>query len=31
MIGKLLIANRGEITCRIMRTAQKMGVRTVAV
>ncbi len=31
MIQKLLIANRGEIACRIMRTAQRMGVATVAV
>ena len=29
--GKLLIANRGEIACRIIRTAQRMGIRTVAV
>ncbi len=28
---KLLIANRGEIACRIMRTATRMGLRTVAV
>ena len=28
---KLLIANRGEIACRIMRTAKRMGIRTVAV
>ncbi|KAI9489233.1 carbamoyl-phosphate synthase L chain, ATP binding domain-containing protein [Zychaea mexicana] len=28
---KLLIANRGEIACRIIKTAHKMGVRTVAV
>jgi 3-methylcrotonyl-CoA carboxylase alpha subunit len=31
MIQKLLIANRGEIACRIIRTARKMGIRTVAV
>ena len=31
MIKSLLIANRGEIACRIIRTAQAMGIRTVAV
>jgi len=31
MIKSLLIANRGEIACRIIKTARKMGVRTVAV
>ncbi|WP_133366435.1 acetyl/propionyl/methylcrotonyl-CoA carboxylase subunit alpha [Qipengyuania sediminis] len=31
MIEKLLIANRGEIACRIIRTARAMGIATVAV
>ncbi|WP_417621832.1 acetyl-CoA carboxylase biotin carboxylase subunit [Parasphingorhabdus sp.] len=31
MFKKILIANRGEIACRVIRTAQKMGIKTVAV
>ena len=31
MFKKILIANRGEISCRIIKTARKMGIRTVAV
>jgi propionyl-CoA carboxylase alpha chain len=31
MFKKILIANRGEIACRIIRTAKKMGIATVAV
>nr|WP_087573200.1 MULTISPECIES: biotin carboxylase N-terminal domain-containing protein [unclassified Sphingomonas]AJW29532.1 Methylcrotonyl-CoA carboxylase biotin-containing subunit [Sphingomonas sp. JE1] len=31
MIKSLLIANRGEIACRIIRTARSMGIRTIAV
>ena len=31
MFKKILIANRGEIACRIIKTARKMGIRTVAV
>ncbi len=31
MFKKILIANRGEIACRVIATAQKMGIQTVAV
>jgi len=31
MFEKILIANRGEIACRIIRTAKRLGIRTVAV
>src|SRR5260221_14584395 len=31
MFSKILIANRGEIACRIIRTARRMGIATAAV
>src|SRR5210317_1564443 len=31
MISSILIANRGEIACRIIATAKRMGIRTIAI
>ena len=31
LFNKILIANRGEIACRVIKTARKMGIKTVAV
>jgi hypothetical protein len=31
MFKKILIANRGEIACRIIKTARRLGIKTVAV
>ena len=31
MFKKILIANRGEIACRVIKTARRMGIQTVAV
>ena len=31
MFKKILIANRGEISCRVIKTARRMGIQTVAV
>ena len=31
MFEKILIANRGEIACRVIKTAKAMGIKTVAI
>ena len=31
MFSKILVANRGEIACRVINTAQRMGIETVAI
>ena len=31
MLKKILIANRGEIACRIIKTAHKLGIKTVSI
>ncbi|SFJ98072.1 biotin carboxylase N-terminal domain-containing protein, partial [Bradyrhizobium sp. Gha] len=31
MFKRILIANRGEIACRVIKSARKMGIQTVAV